>query len=75
MAAEISVHLWVGGRDKGRVSCQLDSWAAAERWIAEWKSVAPTFENDDLRINDSRCIDQKQIKVGINEVISTSATA
>ena len=50
------VHLWIGGRDKGRVSCPIGTWEQAEAWIADWKAVAPRFENVDLRIHDARSV-------------------
>lgn len=50
------VHFWNNGRDKGRVSCPLETWGDAERWIADWKSAGPKFESDDLRIHDARSV-------------------
>lgn len=48
------VHFWHGGRDKGPISCQLESFEAAERWVSDWKAVGEKYESDDLRIHDSR---------------------
>lgn len=47
------VHFWLNGRDKGRISCALASYAEAERWVGGWHS---RHSGDDLRIHDRRSV-------------------
>lgn len=47
-----SVHLWRNGQDRGRVSCLLNSFNDAERWISQWRSVGSKFQSDDLRVHN-----------------------
>lgn len=51
---KFAVHIWQNGTDKGRVSCLLSSKEDADKWVSDWKSVAPRFERDDLRVTPSQ---------------------
>lgn len=53
-ADNFRVHLWIGGKDKGRVSCPIETRAQAEAWIRDWRAAGTTFQHDDLRIVDVR---------------------